>query len=252
MLISENESPRQKKRKGRNSSFSVIHFPLPPLIKLSSHLVRSSRIQFQIKPRFHQGSPLFHWFLSFHPCHVSNRSAFYPPSPSRGPLLFRFQALSRIQPAGDKELESSDRRAICHSVACVPAVIHPLSFLPFSIFVPCFFQSRLFSFCLALAFPPFHTAAICSTTTSIGRHLCCSLVVCLSHAFRRISLCFLSVSSSSNFSFSIVSSSLYCLLSVLYNQLALSSSVRWVSLTRVVFLSLSNTPVLPLVFLLAE
>ena len=168
------------------------------------------------------------------------------------PLLFRFQALGRIQSAGDKELESSDRRAICHSVTCIPAVIHPPSFLPFSIFVPCFFQSRLFSFCLALAFPPFHTAAICSTTTSMGRHLCCSLVVCLSHAFRRISLCFLSVSSSSNFSFSIVSSSLYCLLSVLYNQLALSSSVRWVSLARVVFLSLSNTPVLPLVFLLAE
>lgn len=71
--ISENESPRQKKRKERNSSFSVIHFPLPPLIKLSSHLVRSSRIQFQIKPRFHQDSPLF-------------------------PLVFIVSSLSRFQP----------------------------------------------------------------------------------------------------------------------------------------------------------
>lgn len=98
LLISENESPRQKKRKGRNSSFSVIHFPLPPLIKLSSHLVRSSRIQFQIKPRFHQGSPLFRWFLSFHPCHVSNRSAFYPPSPSRGSPSLSFSG-SQSHPA---------------------------------------------------------------------------------------------------------------------------------------------------------
>lgn len=46
----------RRKRKIEDYSFSFIHFLLPPLIKLSSHLVRSSRIQFQIKPQFHQDS----------------------------------------------------------------------------------------------------------------------------------------------------------------------------------------------------
>lgn len=106
--------PRRRNGKTGDSFSFVIHFPLPPLIKLSSHLVRSSRIQFQIKPRFHQGFPFPLLFIvsslsRFQPFRLLSSSSFRPP-------LFR-QAFSRIQPAGDKELESSGRRAICHSVA---------------------------------------------------------------------------------------------------------------------------------------
>lgn len=43
------------------------------------------------------------------------------------PLLFR-QAFSHIQPAGDKELESSGRWVICHLVACSCRFIHHRSF----------------------------------------------------------------------------------------------------------------------------
>lgn len=53
----------RRNRKTEDYSFSFIHFPLPPLIKLSSHLVKSSRIQFQIKPQFHQDSSTFYRFI---------------------------------------------------------------------------------------------------------------------------------------------------------------------------------------------
>lgn len=60
---------------------------------------------------------------------------------------FSFASFSRIQPAGDKELETSGCRAICHSVA--PFYIHHRSFsFRFSYILhlePVFFLSRLFT-----------------------------------------------------------------------------------------------------------
>lgn len=129
LLISENESPRQKKRKGRNSSFSVIHFPLPPLIKLSSHLVRSSRIQFQIKPRFHQGSPLSVGFYRFIP-------VMFPTVPPSILLLLReapFSFVFRLSVASSQQGTKSSKvltveRFVIRSRVSPPLYIHHRSY----------------------------------------------------------------------------------------------------------------------------
>lgn len=108
------------------------------------------------------------------------------------PLLFR-QAFSHIQPARDKELESSDRWVICHLVACPCRFIHHRSFsFRFSCILhlkpSVFFLSRLLTI---FFFSNIGTIIICFAT-KIERHLCYSLIDHLTFTFQHFLAFFLS------------------------------------------------------------
>lgn len=142
--IFENGFFAQKKQEDKRLFFLFHSFPSSAFHQVTQSPRQMNTIpnQATIPPRF-----LLLYFLSFHPCHIFNCSAFcsFPSSN----LLFH-QTFSRIQPAGDKELESSGRRAICHSVACLRHFTSTivLSFFDFHAY---FTQSRLFSFCLVFS-----------------------------------------------------------------------------------------------------
>lgn len=229
----------RRNRKTEDYSFSFIHFPFPP------HQVIQSPCQIQldtipnqatISPRF-----LLLYFLSFHPSrHVFNHSAFCS-FPSSNPSLspgFQSHPASRGQRARNFWLSSD--------LSFGRTVLHPPSFFLFSIFIHTSFRACFLSVSSFhhFFFSNIGTTIICFTT-KIERHLCYSQIVSL--LLFNISLFFLYlICRISFFFFSFLLN--FCLFSDFYNKLLSLSNGFPLS----ILFSLFNSPVLPLVFFLAE
>lgn len=142
--IFENGFFAQKKQEDKRLFFLFHSFPSSSFHQVTQSPCQMNTIpnQATIPPRF-----LLLYFLSFHPCHIFNCSAFCS-FPSSNPFSFTRLLVTSSQ-QGTK-LESSGRRAICHSVACLRHFTSTIV-LSFFDFYAYFTQSRLFSFCLVFS-----------------------------------------------------------------------------------------------------